>query len=282
MILRSFLTANMACKLIRNGLLYMRARYYNPYLCRFISSDPSGFAGGLNSFAYANGNPVSYLDPFGLGALSDSLISSTWFNAPTPEEQQMQQVLAGFVNLVTLGGANLISSATTGQDLTGNYLNVADAFEQTLQAGAFVASLLPAVLTDGASLEAEELAFGADAMATREAAQLPATLYHYTSAENAKSILQSGLLPARTASGQIFTTTTGTYTPIEAQMYLGLSPNQGLPNALLEIDTATLQRLGINPSAGPLSVLPTPNAMGYGTEIIFNQQIPASALRRVW
>jgi len=31
-----------------NGLLYMRARYYNPYISRFINADPSGFAGGLN------------------------------------------------------------------------------------------------------------------------------------------------------------------------------------------------------------------------------------------
>ena len=31
-----------------NGLLYMRARYYNPYLCRFINPDPAGFTGGLN------------------------------------------------------------------------------------------------------------------------------------------------------------------------------------------------------------------------------------------
>ena len=40
-------------------------------LCRFIDPDPSGFAGGLNFFTYANGNPVSYLDPFGLGYWSD-------------------------------------------------------------------------------------------------------------------------------------------------------------------------------------------------------------------
>lgn len=51
-----------------NGLLYMRARCYNPYLCRFLNADPSGFAGGLNFYAYADGNPVSMMDPFGLGA----------------------------------------------------------------------------------------------------------------------------------------------------------------------------------------------------------------------
>jgi hypothetical protein len=46
----------------------MRARYYNPYLCRFLNADPSGFGGGLNFYAYADGNPVSLIDPFGLGA----------------------------------------------------------------------------------------------------------------------------------------------------------------------------------------------------------------------
>lgn len=64
-----------------NGLLYMRARYYNSYLCRFVSADPSGFSGGLNHYAYANGNPISYLDPFGLGAKSTGDSSWTWMGA---------------------------------------------------------------------------------------------------------------------------------------------------------------------------------------------------------
>ena len=49
-----------------NGLMYMRARYYNPFISRFINPDPTGFSGGLNFYAYADGNPVSYMDPFGL------------------------------------------------------------------------------------------------------------------------------------------------------------------------------------------------------------------------
>ena len=57
----------------------MRARYYNPYLCRFISADPTGFGGGLNHFAYANGNPVSFSDPSGLNAAATGDISFTWF-----------------------------------------------------------------------------------------------------------------------------------------------------------------------------------------------------------
>jgi RHS repeat-associated protein len=49
-----------------NGLLYMKARYYNPFVCRFINPDPSGFSGGLNFYAFADGNPISLIDPFGL------------------------------------------------------------------------------------------------------------------------------------------------------------------------------------------------------------------------
>jgi RHS repeat-associated protein len=61
-----------------NGLLYMRARYYNPYLCRFLNADPSGFSGGLNFYAYAGGNPVSYLDPFGLNKEATGDTDFTW------------------------------------------------------------------------------------------------------------------------------------------------------------------------------------------------------------
>jgi RHS repeat-associated protein len=51
-----------------NGLLHMRARYYSPYLMRFLNADPIGFSGGSNWFAYAEGNPISMSDPFGLEA----------------------------------------------------------------------------------------------------------------------------------------------------------------------------------------------------------------------
>jgi RHS repeat-associated protein len=48
-----------------NGLLHMRAWYYNPHLCRFVNADPFGFGGGLNWYAFADENPVSNTDPTG-------------------------------------------------------------------------------------------------------------------------------------------------------------------------------------------------------------------------
>jgi type VI secretion system secreted protein VgrG len=38
------------------GLYYLRSRYYDPALGRFIQEDPIGRAGGLNLYAYADGD----------------------------------------------------------------------------------------------------------------------------------------------------------------------------------------------------------------------------------
>ena len=57
-----------------NGLINMRARYYNPVTKSFISADPSGFDGGLNWYLYASGNPLSRVDANGMW--DDSVISA--------------------------------------------------------------------------------------------------------------------------------------------------------------------------------------------------------------
>jgi RHS repeat-associated protein len=50
-----------------SGLYYMRARYYDPQIGRFISEDPIRFAGGdVNLYAYVGNNPVNFADPYGL------------------------------------------------------------------------------------------------------------------------------------------------------------------------------------------------------------------------
>lgn len=48
------------------GLHYNWNRYYNPAIGRYVSSDPIGLAGGLNTFGYAGQSPIVYADPKGL------------------------------------------------------------------------------------------------------------------------------------------------------------------------------------------------------------------------
>jgi RHS repeat-associated protein len=55
-----------------DGLYYMKARYYSPTLMRFVNADTlTGSITAsetLNRYAYANGNPISLIDPFGHSA----------------------------------------------------------------------------------------------------------------------------------------------------------------------------------------------------------------------
>lgn len=47
------------------GLVYYRARYYDPAIGRFLSEDPIGFRGGNNFYAYVENDPLNFVDPLG-------------------------------------------------------------------------------------------------------------------------------------------------------------------------------------------------------------------------
>jgi len=80
-----------------SGLIYMRARYYEPGTGRFISQDPA--MDGLNWFSLAACNPITTVDPGGT------------FSVPEKWRSTLDAMvrLAGS-NLMLLGGALLIAS----------------------------------------------------------------------------------------------------------------------------------------------------------------------------
>lgn len=49
-----------------SGQMYRRNRYYEPQTGQFTQPDPIGLAGGLNAYGFAEGDPVTYGDPYGL------------------------------------------------------------------------------------------------------------------------------------------------------------------------------------------------------------------------
>ncbi|WP_305884670.1 RHS repeat-associated core domain-containing protein, partial [Pseudomonas sp. 1D4] len=49
-----------------SGLYYNYFRDYDPETGRYVESDPIGLNGGLNTYGYVRGNPLTRIDPYGL------------------------------------------------------------------------------------------------------------------------------------------------------------------------------------------------------------------------
>ncbi|MGN6186845.1 MAG: RHS repeat-associated core domain-containing protein, partial [Thermoanaerobaculia bacterium] len=59
------------------SLYYVRNRWYDPVLGRFVSEDPIGLRGGINPYAYVGNDPVNLRDPQGLSPTCSTFISVT-------------------------------------------------------------------------------------------------------------------------------------------------------------------------------------------------------------
>jgi RHS repeat-associated protein len=131
------------------GHAVYRARYYNPYISRFINADPSGFAGGLNFYAFCGDNPISNEDPFGLGYWSD--VGQVWVGYG----QAVGGTATGFFNAAVhpintaVGVYNAVSSPV--QTYNAISTSIASTWNSGLQGqGQIVGNVLIAAGTIGA------------------------------------------------------------------------------------------------------------------------------------
>ncbi len=104
-------------------LYYLRARYYDAAIGRFIARDPfSGFAAlaanSLNGFVYAANNPVQYVDPLGLLSWSTVVskveaVGIAGLSAVTFSASTVAKGWTGFANALTGGRLQALDSAAT-------------------------------------------------------------------------------------------------------------------------------------------------------------------------
>ncbi|MBI1424703.1 MAG: hypothetical protein GC149_14755, partial [Gammaproteobacteria bacterium] len=91
-----------------SGLYYNYFRYYDPSTGRYITSDPIGLNGGINTYGYVGANPLYGYDPYGLFSITDP---TTW---PT-FDQSTVDFAAGFGDSLSFGlTANIRSGLGIG------------------------------------------------------------------------------------------------------------------------------------------------------------------------
>lgn len=94
-------------------MYYLKSRYYDPEICRFINADIYASTGqgfiGCNMFVYCGNNPVNHVDPFGtlfkelLDAFSEALKQASGIFAFAGAVTQADSIMPGPADL--LGGA---------------------------------------------------------------------------------------------------------------------------------------------------------------------------------
>jgi RHS repeat-associated protein len=76
------------------GMYYYKARIYSPTLGRFLQTDPVGYQGGTNIYAYVGNDPVNMTDPTGLAGCDSSLAKSQCRDAMALQNDALAKVRA--------------------------------------------------------------------------------------------------------------------------------------------------------------------------------------------
>ncbi len=100
------------------GLFQNWHREYNARLGRYIQSDPIGLKGGVNTYSYANGDPLMYIDPLGLYGMDEFVGDSANFAAGWGDMLSFG-ITSAIRNGADIGSVNKCAAAYKGGEAFG-------------------------------------------------------------------------------------------------------------------------------------------------------------------